>query len=199
MNSITWSQINVPLPSNTEALSGKNFLEIAKKCMLIVNCNVICKSDGKFFMTAEILDPDLCYDEAEVVVQCWTSKKSETNFFDSSNFIRNWFQTSFPSLLIETYSSVYEFMNISEWNFTYFRLKYIILNGFLTHVSEPVVQGEKKSDGLYYLIQNVTLASYASSLKCCRHIPGFRMAIARTSETFQILVDYQATQNCKFF
>ena len=86
MNSITWSQINVPLPSNTEALSGKNFLEITKKCMLIVNCNVICKSDGKFFMTAEILDPDLCYDEAKVVVQCWTSKKSETNFFDSSIF-----------------------------------------------------------------------------------------------------------------
>ena len=77
---VAWSPIKVPLPADSSAVSGKTFLEASKNCMSLENCNAICLKGIEIVMTVEILDPNICYDETEEVVQCWSSEKSKIAF-----------------------------------------------------------------------------------------------------------------------
>ena len=80
ISSVAWSPIKVPLPADSSAISGKTVLEASKNCISLENCKAICLNETEIVMTGEVLDPNLCYDETEEVVQCWTSEKSKIVF-----------------------------------------------------------------------------------------------------------------------
>ena len=76
-----WTKIKVPQPADINDISGKTLLDVAKTCASLESCKAICISGANYVMTSNVLDPNLCYDEQEVVIQCWTSESSMETFF----------------------------------------------------------------------------------------------------------------------
>ena len=78
---INWRKIKVPPPTDKTATYGRTFLDVARTCVSLESCKAICKSGANYVMTSDVLDSNLCYDEKEVVIQCWTSESSMETFF----------------------------------------------------------------------------------------------------------------------